>query len=285
MGQPFFDEIDRLCVTIKKNTWQLTEQSNWQKTKFVDRFPDDWGRIPPSDIKPPDGCVTSSPDSIVRDNLGTYWLTWQRRLYRCVPGACVEVFSANERHPFTTNRRLQEVFVDRHGNAFLKTRSAFLNWYMIAPKSPLPDTFVVLERTGDDSVTVRLRSDCRSQARFRWKLDNGSWQWTTERTLTFLSSTGTHTLAASALDEDLQLDQTPAVAKFEITIDPNRQMAALIAHLTDRDFAKREAAVTALARQPAIALPALRTARETADDDQLWWIDAAIQEIERRTTK
>jgi hypothetical protein len=46
MGQPFFDESDRLCVTIKKNTWQLAERGNWQQTKFVDRFPDDWGRIP-----------------------------------------------------------------------------------------------------------------------------------------------------------------------------------------------------------------------------------------------
>jgi hypothetical protein len=38
--------------------------------------------------------------------------------------------------------------------------------------------------------------------------------------------------------------------------------------------------VAALLRQPALALPLLRSAREKADADQRWWIDAAIQQIE-----
>jgi hypothetical protein len=41
-----------------------------------------------------------------------------------------------------------------------------------------------------------------------------------------------------------------------------------------------DTAVAALLRQPALALPLLRSAREQADADQRWWIDAAIQQIE-----
>jgi hypothetical protein len=55
-----------------------------------------------------------------------------------------------------------------------------------------------------------------------------------------------------------------------------------VAQLFAPDFSKREVAVDALARQPATALPALRKARETATDDQRWWIDATIQECERQ---
>ena len=62
--------------------------------------------------------------------------------------------------------------------------------------------------------------------------------------------------------------------------------AALIAALGDGQArADREAAVVALLRQPARALPALRAARATANDDQQWWIDATIQQIEAQQRK
>ncbi|MGA9777239.1 MAG: HEAT repeat domain-containing protein [Limisphaerales bacterium] len=52
-----------------------------------------------------------------------------------------------------------------------------------------------------------------------------------------------------------------------------------IVQLSDADYAKREAAVTALSHHREIALPALREALEkTTDSDQRWWIQAAIQQ-------
>jgi hypothetical protein len=73
--------------------------------------------------------------------------------------------------------------------------------------------------------------------------------------------------------------------KFEVKMDTLKQMAGLIQKLADPDFANRERAVAALARQPVIALPALKAARDKTPEDQRWWIDAAIQEIERALAK
>lgn len=90
------------------------------------------------------------------------------------------------------------------------------------------------------------------------------------------------TIEARAIDERLNVSATPAQAAFDITIEPERQIAGYVAKLENGDSSERTRAITALQRQPAIALRALRTARETANDDQRWWIDAAIQEMERQ---
>jgi hypothetical protein len=90
------------------------------------------------------------------------------------------------------------------------------------------------------------------------------------------------TIEARAIDERLNVSATPAQAAFDITIEPERQIAGYVAKLENGDSSERTRAITALQRQPAIALRALRTARATANDDQRWWIDAAIQEMERQ---
>jgi len=63
-------------------------------------------------------------------------------------------------------------------------------------------------------------------------------------------------------------------------MDSQKQLATLIEQLKDPDYSLRQAAVAALVRQPALALPLLQSAREKAGPDQRWWIDAAIQQIE-----
>jgi len=75
------------------------------------------------------------------------------------------------------------------------------------------------------------------------------------------------------------------VARFEVKVEPAQQVESLIARLGDPDFAQRKAAIEALARQPAAALPALKEARPKADDSTRWWIDAAIQQIERESKR
>jgi hypothetical protein len=90
------------------------------------------------------------------------------------------------------------------------------------------------------------------------------------------------TIEARAIDERLNASATPAQAAFDLTIEPKRQIAGYVAKLENGDSSERTRAIPALQRQPAIALRALRTARETASNDQRWWIDAAIQEMERQ---
>jgi hypothetical protein len=96
---------------------------------------------------------------------------------------------------------------------------------------------------------------------------------------------GKHRIEAAALDERLQIDPTPAAAEVSIQIDSQRQVAALIEQLKNPDYSQRDAAVAALIRQPALALPLLQSAREQAGPDQRWWIDAAIQQIRENAAK
>jgi len=70
-----------------------------------------------------------------------------------------------------------------------------------------------------------------------------------------------------------------------IHVDPQAQIAALIEKLKDPNYTVRDAAVAGLLRQPALALPLLQSARETAGADQRWWIDSAIQQIQDRLAK
>ena len=87
------------------------------------------------------------------------------------------------------------------------------------------------------------------------------------------------------MDDRVQINPTPAEARVEIRVEPQEQISALIAHLKDPNYSVRDAAVSALVRQPALALPLLQSARETAGADQRWWIDAAIQQIKDRLAK
>jgi hypothetical protein len=84
---------------------------------------------------------------------------------------------------------------------------------------------------------------------------------------------------ASAVDERLQIDLTPAVANVEIRVEDSL-IRALIQKLADPNYSMREKAVAALLRRPTIALPLLQSAREKAAPDQRWWIEAAIQRVE-----
>ena len=232
---------------------------------------------------PPDGCVTNHPDSIVVDNLGTYWLSWQGDLYKSIPGRCVKVFGPDEMNPFRSIHDLRKAFVDQRGNAFLLTASDRMGVFIIKPKSSPPVTRIVMKRKGEDSYVARLDAQTKQPVTFHWQLDDGPWQLSKADSLALDHlPNGPHVLNVTAIDDQLNMDATPATAQFETRIDPNRQMVLLMTQLFDPDFSKRELAVEALAQQPATALPALRKTRETATDDQRWWIDAAIQESERQ---
>jgi hypothetical protein len=91
---------------------------------------------------------------------------------------------------------------------------------------------------------------------------------------------GKHCLEVSAMGRDLSPDDTPAVLKFTINIDPAKQIAGYVTDLSSADIAVRERAVAGLARQPERAREALEMARPNADETTQWWIDAALSEIE-----
>jgi hypothetical protein len=169
--------------------------------------------------------------------------------------------------------------VDGRGNAFIEVDSN--RRIMIAPKSPPPTASVTVTKRADDAVLARFKSGSDSHVQYRWQLDGTGWQFAKGNRVSFETMvSGTHTLAVMAVDDELQAGPEKDVA-IVITIDPQAQVAGLIRKLGDPDFSKREEVIDALSRQPANALPALRAARGSANDDVRWWIDAAIQQIER----
>ena len=87
-------------------------------------------------------------------------------------------------------------------------------------------------------------------------------------------------MEARSFDPALQTDAVPAGLTFEIHLDAPAQVARYVAQLAGPDYARRKAAVIALARQPGVALPALQAARAGANESHRWWIDAAWQQIE-----
>jgi hypothetical protein len=73
--------------------------------------------------------------------------------------------------------------------------------------------------------------------------------------------------------------QAPAIR------NPARQIQKLIAQLDDKEYARREAAVTALARVPDLSLPALKKALAQRGAGDRWWLEAALREAEEAAQK
>jgi hypothetical protein len=90
--------------------------------------------------------------------------------------------------------------------------------------------------------------------------------------------------ARRAIADGLSIQIAPTVATFSTRVDANRQIEELVAELNDPDYVRRKNAVIALARQPALAIPALEKMRLVANGDYLWWIDVAIQEAQANVT-
>ena len=293
-GPPFFDRAGFLAVNMESQTWHFSENAGWQTTEYQKGF----GDRPPmqslASVPAPAGCPFLSVDSLVLQDKTVSWMTWHDQLYKAIPGLCLPQFEAAEYHPFMDGRRLlsdQEwngagkPLTDRKGNSFLST--ATLNsgeeYVLVFAKGTLPDTNLKIEKTATDSVRMRFATTASGQSWFMWRLDGGAWNSPATGAAAVLDwiPNGRHRIEAIAIDRNLQMDPSPAVAEFETRIDPARQIAAMIRALESPDEKRRESAVAGLARQPDLALLALARAREKANSRLLWWIDATIQRIEQ----
>ena len=290
LNQPWFDAKDRLCVSPRGGStmWQCDENGDWSSVPYVAHPSDNYDppekpKLIATDLQ--NACATQNPNTVRTDNLGGFWFTKDANLYRCIGDQWVSIFAPTEVTPFNSNPSLLAVDVDSQGNVFINAMTAQTQThrYLILAKRPAPQTTIGLKQMDEDSLMATFNPHSDGIINFRWQLDDNAWQLikTNSLNLEHLPN-GPHLLKVTAIDDQLNMDAMPAMARFEIKIDPNRQMAILVAQLFDPDFSRRELAVEALAQQSATALPALQKARETATDDQRWWIDAAIQECERQ---
>jgi streptogramin lyase len=285
-GPAFFDQAGNFAVNLQETIWEFTPQAGWRVAPSEPGQGIDPNRrmLPSSPTSPP-GCEFRNPESLARDRLGTYWMTYRGQLYRAIPGLCLPQTFPQEHQPFIDGRVVKAALVDPQGNAFLETyiyTNPNVGEYVIVnARQPLPRTKVSASVDAAGNVRIHFDATVTGKAWFSWRVDDDAWAHPTqdmEAAITGLAN-GKHRIEAEAIDEHLQIDPTPAQAEVEIHADNQQELGALIEQLKDPDYSKRDAAVAGLARQPALALPLLQAAREKATPDQRWWIDAAIQRI------
>ncbi len=224
-------------------------------------------------------------ERIVKDQHGTYWGTSGHRLCRLCQGLHAAVFSENERDPFIDGRTIRTAMIDCDGNAFLTTNSVE-HCVLIKSAGRPPKTSVTAAVTGD-LLRAEMHADGAGKHWFIWRLDREPWSQPSEQPVITreLLLNGEHVLEARAMDEHLEMDPKSAEARFVVAVDRSAQVSHAIAQLLSSDPLGREKAVRILVSHPTQALPALKQARVRASAAQLWWIDAAIQEIERNAAK
>ena len=299
------NQPDGLFIELSKDHQKITFYKSQNQMACFDGSKWDYFKISPynghhpQDRKAPEGWPFRQyyPDSGAFDNKEIYWGTHEKSLYKYAQGICIDLFPKGDPNPFMDHSQIKSVWLDRSGNAFLLTNSGYertnkggekIEYYtlaMIAPKNQPPHTLITLKKTGDDSINLRLKTLSDPAAQFQWQLDDGPWQSSTtgKIDLQWLKN-GSHKIHAYAIDSDLQKDQDPATADFEIKINEEKQLRKLkeaVTQLSDPDFEKRKTAIDRLVHQPEIALPALQIARANANDDLRWWIDATLQQINR----
>lgn len=323
-GEPFFNDQGEPSINVENRIWSWGKETGWRVTQtpgtsWQNRR--DAGRkifqsLAPEELKAGE---SGNQTTLACDRYGAWWFASRHALFKgrqdlSTPAS--RIFRPEENHPFYNHSLVAEVLIDPKGNAWVRqTYFGRPMCVVIAPAAPLPDTHLIVKTTGD-AATLEFSatefSSTPAARRFLWRLKNitpnfrTAWNgnrrdaglesdgadggaWSTLRDgnqmqLELLPS-GKYALEAAALDADGQADPTPARVEFEIHADANAQFARLIGALSDRDFAAREAAVAALAKRGVLALPPLRAAREKADADARWWIDAAIQQLEAQRNK
>jgi hypothetical protein len=279
---PFFDKDDKLSVVLNGTLWQFEYLGGWRDTG-----------TPASAVKKPSLAATTptvatSPnvpdaESVVADQRGVFWIVARKQLYRAGYGLRVPCFPANEPHPFADGRKLTGVMLDNSGNAFLKTTVRGVEEYVLVPaRGPLPDTNIKLQQT-EGSAVLQLSAPDTTGPRFSWRGDDGDWNAAMTNTALMLDELphGKHRIQVVAIDEQLQIDPSPAEITVEIKTNPAEQIQNWIRMLADGDYQKRESAVRSLGRYAEAALPALRKALESSPENQRWWIQAAIQQCEQ----
>ena len=225
--------------------------------------------------------LTGSAEPSVVDADDTIWFTYQRRLYRQRGKLRAPVFAEKEPNAFADGRSLRDVTLDNHGNAFVYTDHRE-ECVLVRSKPPFAKTKIDLA-VQQDEARIRLRSDSSGKHWFEWRLDGSPWGEPAESGEVLLEAlaNGPHRLVARTLDERLQCEPVPAVATFTVKVDVQAQVQSALRELASEDYAHREHAVKILVRRRENALPLLKSRRTSAGDAEKWWIDAAIQEIER----
>ncbi len=279
-GEPVFDDAGKLHYKSSYDHWIYDGEGEW--ADHPDNDDNALPLTPKRRSEVPPYAPRGKPTSKIMDREGTQWLQYGKAVYRAACGICLPVIAGDEASPFGRHTFIRDVFVAPNGDVLFKSHLAVS---VLAPGLlPPVETRVVCDPVTPDSVCIDPQSGVMTGAKWHtWRIDGGPWQDAFAGSYTVKGMTeGRHIVEVTAIGPKFALDPTPARFEIEIRITGD-DIDRWIADLASGDERARYDAIESLARMPH-ALPALRKALETSPPDARWWIEVAIQTIERDAT-
>jgi len=225
----------------------------------------------------------------VTDGLGARWRVDGCRLIREAFDRKATYTNASDANPFLIPRDLVAAYVDPIGNTLLYTRCAsypeFFEAYnemVIVPTRPSTAASIKHLVTTGDTLKAHIAA-AGGDASIYWRLDGGKWAPVQKNGLVSASylPAGPHSVEAIAVDQKLRFDAMPAKAECSVNLGSDQLLKALVSLLLTDGDAERETDVRHIAAFGARAIPFLRDARASANEDQRWWLDAVLQQLGR----
>ncbi|MGH9436027.1 MAG: hypothetical protein ACRD06_08520, partial [Terriglobia bacterium] len=236
-GPAFFDSNGRLAVNIHHETLETTPDTGWHLIPYQPGTGErvQWF-VPNPPGKTPEGCTFNRSTSLSRDRLGRSWWTWDGNVYAGVAGLCREWFTPGEPQPFIDGRLLRRVLVDSRGSVFFETLIANhrVGEYVIySPHELLPRASLHVTQLSPDSVRLNFTSSLPGKVMYSWRVDGGSWSAPQSERSTVLHQLpgGEHRIEAEAVDSRLLIGPVPVSTTVDINVNPQQQMAGLLAKL------------------------------------------------------
>ena len=224
-----------------------------------------------------------------RDRFGVVWLTtYSGDLWKWLDGRRVRV--TDQGNPVMLPRKIRpkRVLIDPVGNTFLGTGdpTGEIHNLMLTASPPGPSV-AAPELVSPQAGAAFIKLSGPPGALYRWRVDGEPWQDLTEVPGNKIDLKkllpGDHLVHIMAYDADLSALGDLHTMKFTLSAVEGDALAHLVSQLLTGDLDQREEAARLLRAQGRSALPGLRRSLEDpqADETQLWWLRAVIQQIER----
>ena len=253
----------------------------------ITRSPDGRGPaiIPPASFPGSKGRCTLS----LHDNVDTTWLGSSDELYRGIEDLWVRFPTVGT--PLFAAGRLSGVLVDGAGDLWFVLRNGDLTQLAHYTSRGRAPTLEWAQAPASTTSTAKVRLTChvqnmQGQGLLRYRSDEGAWRQVPlaspqQEIVVENLPNGAHKVEVRVYDELLRSSQSLTCA-FEVKRDYDAEVRDLIPLLGSSDFSQREAVARTLVSIGRPAAAALTAQKEKATPDQLWWIQAVLDEIGRQ---
>lgn len=257
--------------------------------RFVLENDSNWTRVIPVD--PPKKAKNERPTELVgrdlwsweRDNLGLFWAAYGIDLSRVGAGRDLPALPSGGSAPIGPSDTIDGVMVTREGEYFflINPNRTYARDVLMLTYDGFPETAAHLEVTREDDLVLNFDTEYHRPLLHTWRWDGGPWADAVDTPNVTLGDVtlSNERLEVMAITDYFVTDPTPLGLKRPPRAIEDQPVETLIANLSDKDFKLRQTAAEALAKRGEAVRQALLAAREQADTDTQWWIDAVLQRI------